>query len=182
VSRLVVPVVVEGWQYECCGEAPAVGRRVSWRLVLQQTTWSAAAVDLPVVVEPLGDREHEEWERLGNDPGPDPALARHGGLTVFVPDVGRLGGGRIRGVLQEDRHVDAPTGVPSTSGTITRVRLVSRQCRRVSRRSLHSVPGTEELIDVAAAPASLPYDAAPETALLWRHTPEVLVDLEVDPG
>ena len=35
MTDLVVPVVVEGWQYECCGEPPAVGDRVVWRLVLR---------------------------------------------------------------------------------------------------------------------------------------------------
>lgn len=181
MTDLVVPVVVEGWQYECCGEPPAVGDRVAWRLVLQQPAWGEAAVDLPVTVEPLPAEEREEWRRLGNDPGPEPVLARVDGLTVFVADGSRLSDGRLRGVLQEERHVDAPTGVPSTRGTVTRVRLVSREYRRVSDRSLHSVPGTEELVDVQATPPSLPYDPPPDDALLWRHTPEVLVDLRVDP-
>lgn len=125
MTRLVVPVVVEGWQSACCGEPPAVGDRVAWRLVLQRVGWPAAAVDLPATVEPLPVSHREEWERLGNDAGRDPVLARSDGLTVFVPDAGRLSDGRIRAVLQEDHHVDAPTGVPSTTGTITRVRLVS---------------------------------------------------------
>ena len=92
MTDLVVPVVVEGWQYECCGEPPAVGDRVAWRLVLQQPAWGEAAVDLPVTVEPLPAEEREEWRRLGNDPGPEPVLARVDGLTVFVADGGRLFG------------------------------------------------------------------------------------------
>jgi hypothetical protein len=181
MTRLLVPVVVEGWQYECCGTPPAVGDRVTWRLVLQQPPWAPASVDLPVSVEPLPDGEREQWERLGNDPGPDPVMARLGGLAVLVRDASRVSDGRIRGVLQEDHHVVVPTGVPSTTGRITRVRLVSREYRQVPRRSLHALPGTEELLDVPAAPPSLPYEPAPEDALVWRLTPEVLVDLEVDP-
>ncbi|HEY0240274.1 MAG TPA: DUF6578 domain-containing protein [Friedmanniella sp.] len=181
MTGLVVPVVVEGWQYECCGEPPAVGLRVSWRLHLDPDGWSAAAVDLPVSVESVPPEALVEWRALGNRVGAAPALLRHRGLTVYLPDHGLLDGGRARGILREDHHVDVPLGVPVTDGTITRVRLVSREYRARSRLTLVPVSGTEELVEVGTAPASLPHEKPSKGALTVRQTAEVLVDLEVDP-
>ena len=181
MTRLVVPVVVEGWQYECCGEPPAVGLRVSWRLQLDPDGWSGATVDLPVSVESVAPEALLEWRGLGNRVGAAPVLLRHRGLTVYLPDDGLLDGGTARGVLREDHHVDVPLGVPVTNGTITRVRLVSREYRARSRLTLIPVSGTEELAEVTAAPPSLPHEKPSQGSLTVRQTAEVLVDLAVDP-
>jgi hypothetical protein len=181
VSGLVVPVLVEGWQYECCGVAPAVGQQVAWRLVLRDEDWPDVAVDLPVDAAPLEVGLADEWRGLGNDPGRDPVVARTDGLTVLVPDARVLVAGRMRGVLQEDHHVDAPTGLAVTTGTVERVYLVSRQLRHQGVRTVVRVPRTQELVEVASAPDYLLSEDPPEGALVWRSTSDVLVDLRVDP-
>jgi hypothetical protein len=185
VTGPVVKVLVEGWQYECCGVAPAVGQRVAWRLVLRDEDWPAVALDLPVggpvTVAPLDPALVEEWRGLGNDPGRDPAVVRTDGLTVLVPDARALGD-RVRGVLQEDHHVDVPTGLAATTGTVERVWLVSRELRHQGVRGLARIPRTQELVEVPAAPASLPHEGSPDGALVWRSTSDVLVDLRVDPA
>lgn len=177
----VVPVLVEGWQYECCGVAPAVGQRVTWRLVLRAEGWPGADVDLPVEVAPLAPGIVEEWHRLGNDAGRDPVVARAGGLAVLVPDARTVGGGRLRGLLQEDHHVDAPNGMDATTGVVERVWLVSRELRHQGARAYVRIPGTEELLEVDAAPAYLPSELPEEGALVRRTTADVLVELRVDP-
>ena len=112
---------------------------------------------------------------------PPKRLLRHGGLTVYLSDDGLLDRGRARGVLREDHHVDVPLGVPATTGTITRVRLVSREYRAPNRLTLVPLSGTEQLVEVAAAPASLPHEKPSKGGLTVRQASEVLVDLEVDP-
>lgn len=182
MTGLVVPVLVEGWQYECCGEPPEVGSRVSWRLQLDLASWPAATVDLPVSVGSVAPEVLSGWCDLGNRVGDAPVLLRHAGLTAYLSDGGLLDGRRARGVLREDHHVDVPLGVPTTTGTIERVRLVSHEYRPSGREGWEPVPGTEQLVEVAAAPPSLPYDAAAPGLLVTRHTTEVLVDLNVDPA
>ena len=179
---LVVPVVVEGWQHGCCGDTVAVGARVSWRLRLLPSTWAAAAIDLPVSVEPVTSTVLEEW-RSATEPeeGEPPVLARASGLVVFVADRALLVGDRAGGALYEDRHTGVPWSVPGTTGTVERVRLVTRGHRRVGRRELVPVHGTEELTDVDLAPRHLPDHPEPGGVELWPQTSELLVDLRVDP-
>ncbi len=182
MSAVVVPVVVEGWQHGCCGDRVAVGARVSWRLRLLPSTWAAAAVDLPVATEPVSPTVLEEWHRTGaSDRGEPPVLARGCGLVTFVADRSLLVGGRARGALHEDRHTGVPWSVPGTTGTVERVRLVTRGHRRVGRRELVPVVGTEELTDVDVAPRHLPDHPEPRCVELWPQTSELLVDLRVDP-
>ena len=97
----------------------------------------------------------EEW-RSATEPeeGEPPVLARAAGLVVFVADRALLVGDRARGALYEDRHTGVPWSVPGTTGTVERVRLVTRGHRRVGRRELVPVHGTEELTDVDLAPGT----------------------------
>ena len=98
-----------------------------------------------------------------------------------VADRPRVGDGRLRGLLQEDHHVDVPSGMDATAGVVERVWLVSRRLRHQGARSYVPIPGTEELLEVDAAPAYLPSEPPDEGALVWRSTADVLVELRVDP-
>lgn len=182
MTGLVVPVVVEGWQHACCGDAVAVGARVSWRLRLLPASWAGETVDLPVAIGPVTPAALEEWREQGErDDTGTPLLARAPGLVAFVADASLLDGGRARGALHEDRHTGVPWDVPSTTGTVERIRLVTRGHRRVGRRELVPVAGTEELVDVDPAPRHLPEHLEPTGVELWPQTSELLVDLRLDP-
>lgn len=122
-----VPVFVQGWQHECCGEPFAVGSRVAWRLAADEGAFFATALGehaprwsrtLPLVawLDPTGS---------GQDGG---AVLGSGDLRAFVhldtEPATDPGGVLVRGPLLEDQHVGVPQAVSPTQGVVRRVRTV----------------------------------------------------------
>jgi hypothetical protein len=186
--RLTVPVLLDGWQIECCGTPPAVGDEVSWRLCWGPGLTSLVPSDMEL---------HASLEEL---PAPDRDTARRAALPALrmteetVPAVAKVGGLKafvvapvplsaditLTGVLHEDHHTDQlPEGM-STTGRITGVWLVSWDLR-LRDRSWRRVDGSAELTSVPRAPKHLRNEPPPEDGGLWRNTSAVLADLEVTP-
>ncbi len=136
----VWPVLVQSWEWECCGAWFAVGDRVAWTLLLdpRRTDEVPLAEVAPDAVEP------------GEHDGPG-HVVRAGGLTAWIP------GARVppRALLVADRHDGVPLDLPHTQGTVRRIRVVATRLRPSATRlrGLEGVPGTTTLRDVDRLPA-----------------------------
>lgn len=162
----VWPVLIQGWQYECCGEPFAVGDRVAWTLTLAEDDFG-----LPAAVSQLQGR----LVPVAPDDGQPPGIAvAVGGLAVW-----RRGGEttngvvRLRGLLLEDHHGSVPEALPSTHGVVRRMRVVTRSGRSTGG-TWEPAPQPAELRDVDAVPSSF---ASGEEAV----EAGLLVDLDVAP-
>jgi hypothetical protein len=127
-----VPVFVEDWQIECCGEPPAVGDRVEWSLLFlpdgperppsgeESVTLDATAWPYPVERERGGSRRQRA--------GAGPVLLDAGAVQAFWPEPQRQTGQvRVTGQLLEDHHGSVPEKFPRVAGTVARVRVVTRE-------------------------------------------------------
>lgn len=193
-SQLVVPVLVDGWQMECCGTPPSMGAEVSWRLdwapqyaSTLTTGWllSARLHRLPL---PGNDVWREaQPHTAGSIESTVPAVATSRGLSVYLAaDVPLATQVTLTGVLHEDHHVDSPVETPMTSGLITRVRLVSwaYELDR-SARAWRPRDGSAELTEVSTAPAFLPHAVPGPDVDAYRSFSAILVDLLIrgdEPG
>ncbi|PZF84497.1 DUF6578 domain-containing protein [Jiangella anatolica] len=116
---MTLPVLVEEWQFACCGDPFAVGDLVHWRLSVAEDDHSVpdALVTVDVVT----------GERVGSDHGREGALLTvqggpFAGVTAFGPALPVGGPVPLTGRFAHDHHGLLPDEVPLTSGRITRVR------------------------------------------------------------
>lgn len=134
----LVPVWVDSWQFECCGDDFAVGDRVRWTL---------QPADLEFLAPPLGDLL-PAWS------AEDLPLLRTGDLTVIgrgdLAVVLAAGQSHSVGLLAEEHHGHIPEGAPTTTGTVTSISVV-RWLHAPRGRISYPVPGSAELEEVAAA-------------------------------
>ncbi|MFI0467012.1 DUF6578 domain-containing protein [Saccharopolyspora sp. 5N102] len=175
--RLTVPVLLDGWQIECCGTPPAVGDEVSWRLEWSQ--WSASAIPTDMALRAgLERRPVPEGPRARTTGSAVPAVARAGGVSVFVSVPEPLPAEiTLTGVLHEDHHSARPPDGLLTGGRVTAVWLVSWEYE-LRERCWRPVDGSAELESVQRAPKFMPRSTPPEHGGFWRDTNAVLVDLE----
>lgn len=129
----LVPVWVDSWQYECCGDPFAVGDRVRWTL---------RPADLEFLAPPLGallpDWHADDLPLIRVD---DPTVVGRGDLAVVLAP----GQPHRVGLLAEEHHGGIPEGAPATTGTVASIRVVRWRSDRLP------VPGSGELEYVAEA-------------------------------
>lgn len=152
----VLPVFVEDWQHECCGDDFAVGDTVAWRLLLigdPDGSWGWPD-ELLSEFHPTGRREFDGGE----------IVTVSGGLQIAVdPSAGA--GAVVRGSLREEHHGGVPEDVRPVEGVVRRLRVVRQQHRRRGRE-WSPVAGAVELHDVAEMPGSFG-GWAPEGREAW---------------
>ncbi|WP_086825189.1 DUF6578 domain-containing protein [Allokutzneria sp. NRRL B-24872] len=162
----VVPVLIEDWQYECCGDPFKIGDRVTWQLCYFN--------DRPEFLSPPDQMRLS----LGVDAIPDGPGAHlsSGELHVLWPDPSTKDGlAEIVGVLHEERH--STPAVPATTGFVRRIRQMSVQHRNdPGTPTWHRVPGTETFTELWESEAISPTPAQREAG---RWGVGMLVDLEV---
>jgi hypothetical protein len=143
----VFPILVDAWQFECCGEPFAVGDTVSFPLeLLPPDRFSRELhVELRGAV-PAGAVRDEQ--------GATRQLFRAGGLIAAAGE-----SGQPAGVLHEDRHGGLPGDMPATSGVAERI-AVGRVLYRQDGEAWVPVPGTMILEQVDKTPES--FDSSPE--------------------
>ncbi len=186
---LRVPVFVENWQIECCGDPPGVGDRVEWVLVLVADQPDApasveSAVTLDALATPFrfGDGDGAEFGGPRIAAEDFPTGLHCGDLHVFWSAPGtRSGPVRVRGRLFEEHHGSAPERFPRTVGTVARVRVVTQEyvpSPTEERLYLHG-DAPPRYRDVPRSPTRF---AGPpeEDGPYWAES-GVLVDLEI-PG
>ena len=112
-------MIVEDWQFACCGDPFAVGDLVSWRLSFadREFTVDEARVTADVVT---GDLVQSEHGRSGSLITVESERGR--GVTAFGPSHPAGTALRLSGAFAEDHHDLVPAAVPLTTGRITRVR------------------------------------------------------------
>lgn len=178
-----MPVLVDGWQIECCGDPPGVGDIVDWRL-------SSAEDNAELLGPAIGD-----WHLAiplytlapsssgGLAPGIVPAVAQLGGLSVYHPtgEIPLPSTVTLTGTLAEDHHAGVPRTVAKTTGTVRRVWLVSVHMRHQAPRTWSLVAGSAELTEVSRSPKWFQhsYPDAPEDGAIGRSQLGILVELEV---
>jgi hypothetical protein len=142
---VLIPVWVDDWQQECCGQDLAVGRRVSWTLVAADESvsgvlgaaypsWSAEGAVEPTIV----DTEHYQAR-----------VVRSGALAVLVPADQVSSSRRTLRMPAEEHHSDLGQA-PPTSGTVRRVQVVlcAFELSPEGGNVYVAVPGSATLADV----------------------------------
>jgi hypothetical protein len=167
MASMVVPVWVDDWQQECCGDPLVVGARVAWTLV--------ACDDF--VVDALGDampawtvEAHPDGTGTWDErPG---VVLRRGGLAVFAAEDDQAA--RTIRMPAQERHSDLE-GVPPTTGRIMRVRHAACRHDPVDGEpdTWSPAPGTCVL---TGDPVPSGFPEGPERFGLFGY----VVDLEVD--
>lgn len=137
-----VPVWMDSWQYECCGDPFAVGDRVHW---------TVHPADLEFLAPPLGallpDWRADDLPLIRVD---DPTVVGRGDLAVVLAP----GQPHRVGLLAEEHHGGVPEGAPATTGTVAGIRVVRWQTEERPPGGWYPVPGSAELEDVAEADRS----------------------------
>jgi hypothetical protein len=154
---VILPVLVESWQQQCCGTPFAVADPVAWTLRFVPGA-GAGSETLEVLVEAGA------------------SVVRLGGACLALRDGGRPG--TLRGAVLEDHHGDVPEGHPATDGTVRRIRVVNREFvpHTVEPRSWVRADGAPRYRDVRTTPHR--YAFVQDGARMNQDT-ELLVDLEV---
>jgi hypothetical protein len=105
----VYPLIVDDWQFACCGEPFAVGDTVGFPLELIDPARFPGELHVDLTrATPAGAIRNEAGEGL--------QLVRAGGLVVALPPAGRPAG-----VLHEQRHGGLPDSMPRTEGVVERL-------------------------------------------------------------
>jgi hypothetical protein len=186
---MLVPVWIDGWQQECCGDAVAMGDAVSWTLA-----WEASRQGW--LSRLLGDR-YPDWAMdltvdtvvVASDVPPSQtgwAIVRRGQLAISVAwpqaRAGRVPGDSLTvRTPAKEHHGGVPDVTPLTAGVVRRIRIV--RCQYVPEapgsRSLVPVTGTATLADTSQVPrgvVALDEDTGDHEGRFVGY----LVDLKVD--
>ena len=170
------PVMVEDWQFECCGRPFAVGDEVAWRLML----WEPDDARVPDELLVRLDAQAEPFTHPEADEGT--IVLRAGLLTASwwpaQPAHGRVS---LRGLLVEDHHGFAPLDLPATAGTVRRIQVVMQGYEEVGDRTWRQVANRVSLSDVPATPARLSRDSQWSGSIRWSVR-GMLVGLAVPPS
>jgi hypothetical protein len=178
---LQVPVFVESWQIECCGDPPGVGDRVEWGLTfaaarpgVEPGPVDGVRFDGVATLHPVGaglDLSADHPVQL--DAGP-----LHAYWLAPRPVTGPV---QLAGWLQEDHHGALPYPFPRTAGTVGRVRVRTQEYVADPSDPQMFSPG-------GAPPAYRDVDRSPKHFVFLhgggrhRHSEDgVLVDLLVRP-
>jgi hypothetical protein len=168
---MVWPVVVDAWQHDCCGAPFAVGDHVDWKLILREESTTVPADELAPI--------EARVDRVIEGPG--------GSATIIVTDDGLCavwagprpsGEVLVTGAFAEDHHGGVPDDLPSTRGTVRRIRLLARRYRRSGEGNPCVLSREVETTDVTGVSGMLPGGPPAENASLVTG---ILVDLDVGP-
>lgn len=169
-----VPVLVEEWQFACCGDPFAIGDLVRWRLSFSADddhVPDAARVTVDAVV---GESIESDQRRAGSLITVQRGAAA--GVTAFGAAHPPGTVVQLAGAFAEDHHDLVPAVVPPTSGRITRVRE-ARVAYEARGRVLVPDPSTWQLHDIRGLA-----DRTPDAGDGGVGTPYFLVDLQVIGG
>lgn len=163
-----LPVIVVTWQFECCGDAFAIGDEVSWRLSLVTDDYPIGAARTTL----RGSVGAELVSDVGGDRG---SVMTADGLVAWVRPTQPPGVVDLSGTLIEDHHGLVPEEVPCTHGRVTRIRVASVAHTRADAE-LWPVPGSERLRDISSF-ADRTLQAASPSETPDRQETDLLVDL-----
>lgn len=167
---MVVDVLLAGWEIECCRPPPGVGDRVDWPLLWVDDDAGPGAVDL-------------RWQERPAPAGHDGRLLAHGPLTAWWPAAGDV---PAHGRLVADLHGGAPGLMPSTTGTVTGVHVVTQTYRLAASGAYLPLAGAFDLRPVTRGPTSFSCDGGQEPGReppdVMRQESGVLVTLAVPPS
>jgi hypothetical protein len=116
-------VLVDDWQFECCGEPFGIGDEVAWTLELIDGSRYPAEFHVTLSGELFELEREVEPSRVARPDGISRAL-RVGQLTVAVAP---FGDPPISGVLHEDHHDGLPASLPPTRGVVTSIAVRSER-------------------------------------------------------
>ena len=168
---MVWPVVVSAWQHDCCGAPFALGDRVDWTLILRE-----ASIEVPA--DALASIE-ARVDRVIEGPGGSAAVVvTDDGLCAVWAGPRPSGEVRVTGAFAEEHHGGVPDDLPSTRGTVRRIRLLARRYRRGSEGNPWVLSQEVETMDVTEVTGMLPGGPPAENA---SHVTGILVDLDVGP-
>jgi hypothetical protein len=172
---VIVPIYVDGWQLECCGKPFAIGDAVAWQLQLRGEP--ALLPDDCYV-----DRSHVRFEpRRTTDEHLPGTNARVDGILVWSTleeDTAKATGHHC--VLAADWHAGVPDDVPSTAGTVRRIRLVTQPYESTDGRIWVPRRADPDLIDLERSPAGFRLGPTREPRVTPNET-GVVVDLDCTP-
>jgi hypothetical protein len=146
IEGMVLPVLVESWQHECCGEDFAVGDTVAWRLLLAGHLEGELGWPEELLVEFAAGGRRESGDLL--------IVTVEGGVQLAVDPSAVLGGAVVRGGLVEEHHGGVPDEVRPVEGVVRRLRVVRQRHRRERGREWAPVAGAVELYDVTEMPGA----------------------------
>jgi len=143
----IYPVLIDAWQFECCGEPFAVGDTVSFPLELLPPDRFSRELHVEL-------RNAAPAGAVRDEQGSSRQLLRAGTLITAAPE-----SGRAAGVLHEDRHGKLPDSMPRTTGVAERI-SVGRVLYRQEGEEWVPVPGSMILAPVERTPEG--FDTSPE--------------------
>jgi len=166
-----LPVLVQGWQVECCGTSFSVGDVVSWGLAFIDQD-GGSVIDAEQLVELTVDADRPAPTPA--KPWDSPVVLTIGGLTLYwsTPNdhAGRL---VVRGMVLKDHHALVPEDGVRTAGVVQRIQLATQTsvlaAGAQSRRE-------RSYRDVGACPTS--FLSAKDGAVLTTEI-GALVDLDI---
>jgi hypothetical protein len=159
------PILIDAWQFECCGKPFAVGDTVGFPLELIDPARFADELRVELKgAAPAGAVRTDKGDAL--------QLLRAGGLVVATAE-----SGRTFGVLREQRHGGLPDSMPRTTGVAERL-SIGRVDYVVEDDEWRPVPGTMTLRPVDRTPAA--FDSSPDgKSPAWGEA-GMIVHLRVD--
>lgn len=169
----VWPVVVQGWQQECCGDPFAVGDRVEWTLLVLDERATPVPDELLVDV-----RATVEGEVADEGVSALHVVTSDGLSAAWKGPLPPEGGLEVRALLQQEHHGEVPEGVPPTRGIVRRIRLITEAFEQRAERTWRPTGAIDALRDVPESPDSFGSDF--EQSGLSQTG--MLVDLEVTPS
>ena len=163
------PVLVDDWQFECCGEPFAVGDEVSWTLELIDGSRYPEAFRVSLVGDVVDLELDDVATRM---PGMSRRALRRGPLTVAVGS----GSPPYSGVLHEEHHDRVPRSLPATRGVVTSLGVCVERFT-IQGVMWTAIPGSATTLDVERTPDGF-RTGTPEDGVAERET-GLLVRLRV---
>ena len=141
------PVLLDDWQFECCGAPFAIGDEVAWTLGLIDGSRYPAEFHVALSGELFALDPEVEPGRFARPDGISRAL-RVGRLVVAVAPSGDP---PFSGVLHEDHHDGLPASLAPTRGVVTSIAVRSERFT-IEDRTWTPVPGTTTIREVERTP------------------------------
>jgi hypothetical protein len=107
-----LPVLLEGWQWQCCGEPFRIGSLVRWTLWFSQ---DLVGLPQPAIVT---------WTAQGQTIEPGIVVLTDGQVQALPSRELGQGAQELQGAFYEDHHELASYG-PVTVGRVDRIRLIA---------------------------------------------------------
>lgn len=161
-------VLVDDWQFECCGAPFTIGDAVSWTLELIDGTCYPEAFQVTL-----------DGHLVELDPGPPfgpegiSRAVRSGQLTAAVRSAGDP---PFSGVLHEDHHDELPDSLPPTRGLVTSI-AVRTERFTIEGRTWTPIPGSATTRAVQRTPET--FDSGTSSGTTGQCETGLVVGLRV---